>query len=102
MARTPSKTLVLNDYINNHIGDEVTVKELSEIADCTIQNVYVYLRTNPDRFESMESMGRGTYRIKEFKIEITLSEANARYKSDFSESETAYWLEAVKKLLNIK
>ncbi len=71
MARTPKKTLVLHDYINNHTGDKVTVKQLSEIADCTIQNVYVYLRTNPDRFESM---GKGTYQI--------LASTDTTYKSN--------------------
>jgi hypothetical protein len=38
-------------------------------------------------------------RRKEFKIEITLSEANVAYKSDFPESDTVFWLEAVKNLI---
>jgi len=34
-----------------------------------------------------------------FKIEITLSKANVAYKSDFTEAETVFWLEAVKDLI---
>jgi hypothetical protein len=36
---------------------------------------------------------------KEFKIEITLSEANVAYKSDFPESDTVFWLEWVKTII---
>jgi hypothetical protein len=46
-------------------------------------------------------------RRKEFKgepwsqerIEITFSEADVAYKSDFTEAETVFWLEAVKDLI---
>lgn len=36
---------------------------------------------------------------KEFKVEIKISEKNLAYKSDFSEAETIFWLEAVKNLI---
>jgi len=36
---------------------------------------------------------------KEFKVEIKISEKNLSYKSDFSEAETIFWLEAVKDLI---
>ena len=37
--------------------------------------------------------------VKEFKVEIKISEKNLYYKSDFSEAETIFWLEAVKDLI---
>jgi hypothetical protein len=60
MARTPKKTLVIEAYVESHINEEVTVQQLADIAECTIQNVYVFIRNNPDRFESL---GKGMYRI---------------------------------------
>lgn len=33
---------------------------------------------------------------KEFKIEITISDKNMSYKSDFSEPDTIFWIDAVK------
>jgi hypothetical protein len=35
----------------------------------------------------------------EFSIEINITNQNLSYKSDFSESETVFWLEAVKALV---
>lgn len=35
----------------------------------------------------------------ELKIEIKISNQNLQYKSDFSEAETIFWLEAVKSLV---
>lgn len=40
-----------------------------------------------------------TQEIKEFNIEIKISNKNLQYKSDFSEPETIFWLEAVKSLI---
>lgn len=36
---------------------------------------------------------------KEFTIAISISNQNLSYKSDFQESETIFWLEAVKSLI---
>lgn len=36
---------------------------------------------------------------KEFKIEISISEQNLSYKSDFSEPETIFWIESVKNII---
>jgi len=36
---------------------------------------------------------------KDFSIEIKISEQNLSYRSDFAESETIFWLEAVKGLI---
>ena len=35
----------------------------------------------------------------EFIVEIKISEKNLAYKSDFTEAETVFWLEAVKDLI---
>jgi len=36
---------------------------------------------------------------KEFSIEIKISNKNLQYRSDFSEPETVFWLDAVKNLI---
>ncbi|MBM4224877.1 MAG: hypothetical protein FJ167_08810 [Gammaproteobacteria bacterium] len=36
---------------------------------------------------------------KQFKIEITISDQNLSYKSDFSEPETIFWIESVKNII---
>jgi hypothetical protein len=60
MARTPKKTLLIQNYIDNNIGKRITVQELADIAECTIQNVYVFIRSNSDRFHAE---GKGLYVI---------------------------------------
>jgi hypothetical protein len=60
MARTPKKTLLIQNYIDNNIGKRITVQQLADIAECTIQNVYVFIRNNSDRFHSE---GKGLYVI---------------------------------------
>lgn len=37
--------------------------------------------------------------VKEFSIEIKISNKNLQYRSDFPEGETVFWLEAVKNLI---
>jgi hypothetical protein len=37
--------------------------------------------------------------VKEFIIEIKISNANLQYKSDFNEAETIFWMESVKTLI---
>lgn len=68
MARTPKKTLVLEEYINTHPGEIVTVQKLADIAECTIQNVYVYIRNNPERFNAL---GKGEYTIAAVSADTT-------------------------------
>jgi hypothetical protein len=60
MARTPKKTTLILNHIDNNVGAEYTVQQIATVAECTIQNVYVFIRNNPDRFESL---GKGLYRI---------------------------------------
>jgi len=42
---------------------------------------------------------KATDQKSEFIVEIKISEKNLAYKSDFSEAETIFWLEAVKNLI---
>lgn len=44
-------------------------------------------------------MSEANVEKKEFKIEITISEQNLSYKSDFSEPETIFWIESVKNII---
>jgi hypothetical protein len=37
--------------------------------------------------------------VKEFAIEIKISNANLQYRSDFNEAETIFWIEAVKNII---
>ena len=44
-------------------------------------------------------MNENNVEKKDFKIEITISEQNLSYKSDFPEPETIFWIEAVKNII---
>lgn len=37
--------------------------------------------------------------VKEFSIEVKVSDKNLQYRSDFNEPETIFWLEAVKQII---
>jgi hypothetical protein len=52
----------------------------------------------PIDVESVE-VPRADEAAKEFSVEIVISEKNLKYRSDFSEAETIFWLEAVKDLI---
>jgi len=60
MARKPKKTNIVKDYVVKHPNETVTVQKLADLASCTVQNVYVFIRNNPELFESVS---RGNYRI---------------------------------------
>jgi len=60
MARKPKKTNIVKDYVVKHPNETVTVQKLADIAGCTVQNVYVFIRSNPALFELVS---RGNYRI---------------------------------------
>jgi len=60
MARKPKKTNIVKDYVAKHPNETVTVQKLADIANCTVQNVYVFIRSNPALFELVS---RGNYRI---------------------------------------
>ena len=48
---------------------------------------------------SEDKMSDVTEDVKEFVIEIKISNANLQYRSDFNEAETVFWLESVKDLV---
>lgn len=56
------KTNAIEQLINSKYNDgtEVTVAQLAQEVDCTVQNVYLYIRKNPSRFAQVR---RGVYKI---------------------------------------
>ena len=49
--------LIDSKYSN---GNEITIRELAAEVGCTVQNVYIYIRKNPNRFTKVR---RGVYQI---------------------------------------
>ena len=49
--------------------------------------------------EIIDSTAEDITEKKEFSIVLKISDQNLSYKSDFSESETVFWLEAVKNII---
>lgn len=41
-------------------GAEITIKQLAAEVGCTVQNIYIYIRKNPNRFTKVR---RGVYQI---------------------------------------
>lgn len=55
------KTNAIEQYINNVASaTEITVAEIATAVNCTVQNVYIYIRKNPSRFSQVR---RGVYQI---------------------------------------
>lgn len=56
------KTNAIEQLINSKYSDgtEVTVAEIAAEVQCTVQNVYIYIRKNPSRFTQVR---RGVYKI---------------------------------------
>jgi len=58
--RTPSKSLLIDKYIDERVGQEIKPDQVAQAVDCTIQSVYLYIRKNPQRFTKVT---RGTFKI---------------------------------------
>jgi len=58
--RTPSKSILIEKYINERVGQEVKPDQIAQAIDCTIQSVYLFIRKNPQRFSKVT---RGTFKI---------------------------------------
>ena len=58
--RTPSKSLLIEKYINERIGQDIKPDQIAQATDCTIQSVYLFIRKNPQRFTKVT---RGTFKI---------------------------------------
>jgi hypothetical protein len=56
------KTNAIEQLINGKYAGatEITVKQLASEVNCTVQNVYIYVRKNPTRFTKIR---RGVYQI---------------------------------------
>jgi 5-bromo-4-chloroindolyl phosphate hydrolysis protein len=56
------KTNAIEQLINGKYAGatEITVKQLASEVNCTVQNVYIYVRKNPTRFTQIR---RGVYQI---------------------------------------
>jgi hypothetical protein len=55
-----NKTQLIENYINQNIGTEITPQQLADAVSCTIQTVYNFIRTNSSRFEKIQ---RGQFKI---------------------------------------
>lgn len=58
--RTPSKSILIEKYINERVGQEVKPDTIAQATNCTVQSVYLYIRKNPQRFTKVT---RGTFKI---------------------------------------
>jgi len=58
--RTPSKSLLIDKYIDERVGQEIKPDQIAQAVDCTIQSVYLYIRKNSQRFTKVT---RGTFKI---------------------------------------
>lgn len=56
-----NKTQLINNYLDNHIGSEVTPQQLADAVSSTIQTVYNFIRNNPNRFTKVQ---RGVFKIE--------------------------------------
>lgn len=58
--RTPSKSLLIEKYINERVGQEIKPDQIAQATNCTVQSVYLYIRKNPQRFTKVT---RGTFKV---------------------------------------
>lgn len=56
-----NKTELINNYLDSHIGSEVTPQQLADAVSSTIQTVYNFIRSNPNRFTKIQ---RGLFKIE--------------------------------------
>ncbi len=68
--RTPSKSLLIEKYINERIGQEIKPMQIAEAVEATVQSVYLYIRKNPTRFTSVS---RGIFKINAAEKQLFLN-----------------------------
>jgi hypothetical protein len=56
-----NKTQLITNYLDNNIGSEVTPQQIADSVSATIQTVYNYIRSNPQRFTKIQ---RGVFKIE--------------------------------------
>jgi hypothetical protein len=55
-----NKTQLIEQFINERIGEQVTPQQIADAVTATIQTVYNFIRANSSRFEKIE---RGQFKI---------------------------------------
>lgn len=68
--RTPSKSLLIDKYINDRIGQEIKPMDIATTLSCTVQTVYLYIRKNPTRFTAVS---RGVFKINAVEKQLFLN-----------------------------
>lgn len=68
--RTPSKSLLIDKYISERIGQDFKPNELADTLNCTVQTVYLYIRKNPTLFTTVN---RGVFKIISGKNQLILN-----------------------------
>ena len=58
--RTPNKSLLIEKYINDRVGQEIKPMDIANTLSCTVQTVYLFIRNNQNRFSSVN---RGVFKI---------------------------------------
>lgn len=68
--RTPSKSLLIDKYINDRIGQDIKPMDIANELSCTVQTVYLYIRKNSTRFTSVN---RGVFKINAIEKQLFLN-----------------------------
>ena len=68
--RTPSKSILIEKYINERIGQDIKPMDIANATNCTVQSVYLYIRKNPTRFTSVS---RGIFKINSAEKQLFLN-----------------------------
>jgi hypothetical protein len=68
--RTPSKSLLIDKYIDDRIGQEFKPMDIANLLNCTVQTVYLYIRKNPSRFTTVS---RGLFKINAAEKQLFLN-----------------------------
>ena len=58
--RTPTKSLLIQKYIDERIGQDIKPDQIAQATECTVQSVYLFIRNNSHRFTKVT---RGTYKV---------------------------------------
>lgn len=68
--RTPSKSLLIDKFIDDRIGQEIKPMDIANTLNCTVQTVYLYIRKNPTRFTLVT---RGVFKINASEKQLFLN-----------------------------
>jgi hypothetical protein len=68
--RTPSKSLLIDKYIDDRIGQQFKPMDIANTLNCTVQTVYLYIRKNPSRFTAVS---RGLFKINSAEQQLFLN-----------------------------